>query len=81
MPPRCDDLINEILYFRRVRLGAKSAYEPQHVLFSILLSSCNSAVTTGRISVKFDTETYRNLSENPNLVIIKEKYRALYIKT
>jgi len=37
MPPRCDDLINELLHFRRVRLGAKNACEPRHVLF---LSVC-----------------------------------------
>jgi len=74
MPPRCEDLINEILHFRRVRLGAKSAYEPRYVLFSVRLSTCTSAVTTGRISVKFVIGTYTNLSENPNLVTIEEKY-------
>jgi hypothetical protein len=48
--------------------------------FSVRLSACASAVTTGRISVKFDIGTYTNLSENQNLVTIEEKYGALYIK-
>lgn len=49
---------------------------------SFHLSACINAVSTRRISVKFNTGVfYENLSRNPNLVNIIQQCWALHTKT
>ena len=48
----------------------------------VRLYVCISAATPGAISVKFGTGNfYENLSKYPNLVKVRQKYRALYMET
>jgi hypothetical protein len=62
-------------------LGAFLYSRQAHFSFvmSDRLSASVSCAPTGRISVKLDREGfYDSLSQNPNLVKIRQKYRALY---
>jgi thiol-disulfide isomerase/thioredoxin len=63
--------------------------DPPYIFSAIWFSSCQSirlsalirAAPTGRISVKFRIgDFYENLSRNPSLVDIGQKYRVLYMK-
>jgi len=56
--------------------------EKAHHIRHVRLSAPTIAVPTRWIFLKFDIEDfYENLSRNPNLVIIGQKYRALYMNT
>jgi hypothetical protein len=69
----------EIYFLRRVRIIATRRIT---FIMSVRLSIPTTAIPNGRILLKFDIEDfYENLSKTPNLVIIGQKYRALYIKT
>ena len=51
--------------FACTRILAKSAYYLRHVHFTVYPSACNTATSTGRVSVKFDIGNfYENLSRN-----------------
>jgi hypothetical protein len=69
----------ELYFLRRVPIIAKRRIT---FVMSVRLSAPTSEVPTRWIFLKFDFEDfYENLSRNPNLVIIGQKYRALYMNT
>jgi hypothetical protein len=70
--------VGELYFLRRVPIIAKRRI----TFMSVRLSAPTSAVPTRWIFLKFDFgDFYENLSRNPNLVIIGQKYRALYMNS
>jgi len=64
-------------FFRRVWRRALVSF-----LMFVCLSACVSSAPTGRISMKSDIgDFYENPYKNPNLVKVRQKYRAFYTTT